>query len=347
MKKIIFFIFSIGIISGCKEIYNPEINNLNTALVIQGMITNNPGEAYVRLYKAVPFDSTDNRMAVGGASVTVIDDQGQSFEFINAGYGYYENKLAFGKKGHSYTLTVSTPDGNTYVSKAQIMPDSYKQDSIYAAASTKDILIEGSMGDFLKTTQIGVETWVDLSSNGNEIPKCRFEQTITVLYTYYGKGFPPPTVFCWKTFDPSKNLNITENKFDKNKAIIEGHSINFFCTDLSLYDERKDLSLSGWLLTLHKFNLNQETYQYYDAVNKQLTASGKIFDPVPSQLAGNLICTNNSKNLVFGFFEVSSSETYYYRYYFFRGVHLIQKSSFPEFTPVGEVVNHYPEFFFN
>ena len=40
--------------------------------------------------------------------------------------------------------------------------------------------------------------------------------------------------------------------------------------------------------------------------NKQLTTSGKIFDPISSQLKGNLSCINNPSEKVLGFFEASS-----------------------------------------
>ena len=52
--------------------------------------------------------------------------------------------------------------------------------------------------------------------------------------------------------------------------------------------------------------MNENSFKFYQDANSQLAASGKIFDPVASQLSGNMKCINNPSKIVLGLFEVSS-----------------------------------------
>jgi hypothetical protein len=41
-------------------------------------------------------------------------------------------------------------------------------------------------------------------------------------------------------------------------------------------------------------------------MDEQLKSEGKLFDPIAVQIVGNIKCTSNPGNKVFGFFEASS-----------------------------------------
>lgn len=345
-KSKYFLLLIFPILWGCKEIYEPEINNTNTAIVIQGLLTNNPGQVSVRVSRAVSFDSTDNRQPIEKAIVKIHDDRGAEFELFHTSSGVFKNDNLYAQLGRTYTLTVTTADGLKYESSPQQLSQSFKQDSIYGNYLTKEIMSQNDYGDYFYVSQDGIETFVDLSSGTSEVPKCRYELSVTVLYYYTIPGLPPPIVYCWKTFNPNANSNVTKTKFDKSIGVVKKHNINFFSTNIFNYDERPNLSIAAFLLILNKYNLSAEVHKFYEDLNNQLTASGKIFDPSPSQLIGNMKCTTNSDKMVFGLFEVSSSEKYYYRYVMKRKVSLIQRDDFPGFTEVGEVINNPPAFWY-
>jgi hypothetical protein len=343
--KYLFLLF-FALLWGCKEIYEPEINNTNTAIVIQGIITNTPGQVSVRISKAVSFDSTDNRQPIEKAIVTIRDDQGGEYKLFHTGSGVYSSNSLYALPDRTYSLAVTTADGSIYESSGQKLSKSFKQDSIYGNYVTKKILTQGSYGNYIFVSEDGIETFVDLSSGTTEIPKCRYEVKVTVLFSYPLPGLPPPTMYCWKTFDTNRNLNVTKTRFDKSSGIVKKHNINFFSNKLFTYDDRPNLNLVAFLLTLNKYNLTAESHKFYEDLNNQLTASGKIFDPTPSQLIGNIKCTSNPDKKVFGLFEVSSTERYFYRYNMHRIVFLTQKDSFPDFTEEGEVINVPPAFWY-
>lgn len=334
------------LLSGCKEIYDPDINRDKTALVIQGLMTNVRGQLSVRISQAVPYDSTMSQKPVHGASVQITDDHGNVFQLHDNGSGRYENDEAVAVPGYSYILRVETPDGEVYESGSQVMPQPYNQDSIYAEIVSHNVFVPSSDGDYFQVVKTGIETYVDLSSGSTEIPKCRYETMVTVLYVYDGDGFPPPTVYCWKTFSTNSGININEIRFDKTSGFTPKHVLNFFGTNIKYYDERDlDFTVYGWLLNVSKLSLSAATHKYYSDIKKQLEASGKIFDPMPSQLSGNIKCINHPEKLAFGFFEVSFQENLYYRYKTGqRIISLLARDQFPGFTKEGESVGIPPAF---
>lgn len=346
MRKIFIYTLFLLMLLGCKQVYEPDINNTHTAVVIEGLITDNPGQASVKLSRAVSFDSTDSRVFINDANVSIVDDLNTIISLSNTGHGIYSDPYFAGTPGRSYKLNVITPEGDVYESDMQSMVKPFKQDSIYANYTTKSVLRANTYGDYYETQTKGLETYVDLSSGSNELPKCRYISYVTVLYTYEIDNKPPLTVYCWKTFTPNNQLNVTSAKFDKIQGRINQHSLCFFSNVLSLYDSREDLKLEGWLLTLVKYNLNKESQHYYAGIQNQLMASGRVFDPLPSQLKGNIKCKSDPKKLVFGFFDVSAIEKLYFRYNIDETISLTQKDDFPGFTSDGESANVAPPFWY-
>ncbi len=343
-------IFGLIIFAGCKQLYEPEIDSQHSALVIQGILTTIPGEVKVKITQAVPFDSTNNPIPVRGSFVTIFDDNNQEFPLYEDENGSYSNTGLYGQENGSYFLKVVTPDGNIYQSDIQMMPRKYNQDSIYAELTSKSTLVPTGNGDYVKTEVKGIETYVNLSSGGTELPKCRYESRITMLYVYQlDKGAPPPTVYGWKSFNPNSKLNVTLSKFDRSIGVISKHSINFFGNKIGFYYiDNEDAVIAGWLLSLTKYNISTETQKYYLDIKNQIEASGKIFDPTPSQIIGNIKCITQPNKLVFGFFEVSNAEKLYYKYtYGTTNIPLISKGEFQGLSIDGESIDIPPPFWNN
>lgn len=347
MAKYFIYIFLLVLIS-CKEVYEPDINNEQSALVIQGLMTNIEGQLSVRIYKAVPYDSTDNTIPVKGASVYVYDDLWNMNMLIDNGFGVYVNNSTRCEPGRSYFLKVVTSDGSIYQSSLQTLPQPFKQDSIYAENILKTSFSPDAYGNYFKTQTRGIETYVDLSSNSNVFPKVRYDVRATIMYTYIPpQVIMPPTHYCWKTFNPNLSTNITSTRFDKVIGVVNKHAISFFSGNVSLYDDRENIALAGWLLTITKYSQSNEAHQFYLKMKSQLEASGKIFDPVPAQIIGNMKCINYPEKLVLGFFEVSYAEKLYYRYNLTKEpFSLIKKDNFPGFSNEGEVLNVPPLFWY-
>jgi hypothetical protein len=332
------------ILAGCQQMYTPEINNQKSAIVVEGILTNNPGEAVVKLSKAVAFDSTNSKQTIEDASVLIHDDQGVVYNLYRSGRGIYSDSGLFAQSGHTYALTVITSDGTSYESAYQQLPVTFKQDSIYVDLVTKTILQKDSYGDNMIISEPEIETYVDLSSINLEIPKCRYEIRTTVMY-FVPNGMT--TSYIWKTFNPNFIVSLTPASFDKSKGIFKKFSICSFSNDVYSYDISPNANIYGFLLVCSKYSLSKETHIYYEDIDNQLVSTGHIFDPVAAQLKGNLKCTTDTSKLVLGNFEVSNSQKYYYRYQRKgRSYALVEKTGFPEFSPDGETVGQPPAFWY-
>ena len=65
----------------------------------------------------------------------------------------------------------------------------------------------------------------------------------------------------------------------------------------------------GWIVSTTAFSIQKDAYEYYSSVVKQLEAEERMFDPVPSQVKGNIHCLSDTTKLVLGLFEVASKTT--------------------------------------
>jgi hypothetical protein len=344
-KNILPLLFAFLAFAGCKELYDPEISVEQSTIIIEGRLTNTSGELIVKISKAVGYNSDSTQVPVPNCIVTVKDGGNKIYSLIDNGDGSYSNNSLFAEGGQTYSLNVITADGDEYQSGDQSLPPVYKQDSIYAAKVSKTELVSDKYNGYIKIEKQGIETDVDLSNSNDDSPKCRYVSRVTVLYSYPVDGIPPSTILGWKTFTPSTEINLTTSTYEKTPGLIHKHEVCFFASTLSNYDSRTNVVLRGYIIALKKYNLTTEAYEFYKSEKAQVEASGKIFDPIPAQVYGNIKCVNNPNKSVYGFFEVSNVEKLYYRYNY-DGTKLIQTDEFPGFTDSGES-NVAPAFWLN
>jgi hypothetical protein len=74
--------------------------------------------------------------------------------------------------------------------------------------------------------------------------------------------------------------------------------------------------------------MNRESYRFYKSANAQLEITGKIFDPIASQLLGNMKCINHPEKKVLGLFEASSVV---------KRAYLVKKDQFKDFIWLEQV----------
>jgi hypothetical protein len=168
-------------------------------------------------------------------------------------------------------------------------------------------------------TEPGVYVLADLmKQNTGAFPLYRFKTKILLEYIVYPnvQSGIPITIFRWRTFNLDNQENITDVKYSTNSSSIKNHDLCFFSTSKYTYgieDPDYTATIRYFIITVKQYNLNNETYTYYKGINEQILSEGKMFDPIASQLNGNIRCINNSKKTALGFFEVSSVQTKTYK----------------------------------
>lgn len=327
MKKyIILIVITTSICNSCRKIYNPDINADKSALVVEGLITDQIGSYTIKLSTAVPFDSSGTTPPVQFAKVTILDDCGNTYKLTESGNGIYKTDPAefIGIAGRSYTLHIETKDGNIFESSPQLLlPGNYNENA-YGEAASKDILIEDAYGEVSKSTVYGIDLLYDVSGSLDTTLRLRFQPTITTEYKY-SIDIPPVisyTYYCWVTSFVNDLVNLTQEKYQTSSKDIKKHEICFVSkenTYLANYVDSvtKESSfvvavIVNRIIKVYQYRLNDDSYQFYKNVNTILAAQGKLFDPVAFQFAGNVHCVNDPNKLVLGIFEASSLRINYY-----------------------------------
>lgn len=106
MKKITAFILLIVIFAACTERIDIKLDDTYTRLVVEGYITTDTANHYVRLTKTTSYFYSESPPTVSGAEVSISDGD-ITFQLVEkeSGYYYIEPPVA-GEVGKNYTLDI-------------------------------------------------------------------------------------------------------------------------------------------------------------------------------------------------------------------------------------------------
>ncbi|MGD0756544.1 MAG: DUF4249 domain-containing protein [Bacteroidales bacterium] len=331
MRTVILILtFITGLVTSCSKVYDPHINTTQNVLVVDGMVTNKTDAYHVFLTYAVPFNSSEKGTPVSGANIYVTDNLASSYKFNERTTGdYVSDSLQFtGQAGHTYQLHVATPDGAEYESDPQKMFPEVSPDKVYAEFDNEEVL-SGVTG--LKVNTHGADILIDITNQSDTFPRFRLTSNLVMQYYYY-ETLPIDIhtkyifqFYCWQTINANTNINLTGGEYFLNSASIKKHPVCFLDDNfyvwaiiydclINMADTTGSALANGYqfyeihhrILYLSTYTLNTETYLYYKNLDEQMQSEGKLFDPVASQLTGNIKCITNPEKKAIGFFEASS-----------------------------------------
>jgi len=317
-KYIALIIIILTTLIRCTEVYEPDISSATSALVVEGLITDEEGPFTIKLTlaKPLPYDSLGGiRFVVMGAKVKIIDNQNNIYSLTEKTPGNYVTPDGFKTEiGKSYKLNIAAKDGNTYESKMEKLLPSQTYDSLRAIRTYENYINEKSELQNVVGADFKVDLFSDYSKT-DTVPACRFHPVLTYQYwyTYRDRDINGNEImsyhwnnFGWKTYIMNMTQNMTDEKAPSNSPLIKNHSVCFVPFDALSYAIILPPLTVIYYLKIDQYTLNHDSYRFYKSANSQLSASGKIFDPVNSQLYGNMRCINNPSKNVLGLFEVSS-----------------------------------------
>ena len=126
---ILFLLFSFTLLS-CEKVIDINVRESETRYVIEGVITNEPGDAKVLLSLTKPFNQ-DNSFTPVSNAIVKIKDNGAEILFVETAPGRYENNTLVGIPGHLYELEVAI---NSEIFTARcVMPQLVLIDTLYIA----------------------------------------------------------------------------------------------------------------------------------------------------------------------------------------------------------------------
>lgn len=298
------------LISGCREVYEPELEAGKEPLVVDAHITNLEEVCYVKLTRAVAYNEGFKKIGVISADVWLQDNDGNEYHLIEATSGLYKtNPLDFiPSMGKTYQLHIRLQNGETYESTPQSLLPTPHLDSLYGNLLEKEFIYKDVWGKVVSKYEIGASNVIDFSSASDTLLQYRIATTLLLGYTYIDNSTKPyPTViYKWKKFYPDKTYNLTGENTSIQTNHLTNYSACFFPFNEYLYELTPDEHAELWFLQARVYSLGKEAQNYYKQVNKQLSSSGAIFDPISTQVEGNMYCTSDPELQVLGFFDLSA-----------------------------------------
>ncbi len=108
------------ILDGCIDPFNIQLNGNQQILMVEGMITDQPGPYTVKLFKTLALDDQlDKTNWVQGARVVIFDDQGTEETLSEVSPGNYQTTSIKGAVGKSYYIHITTAEGQQYQSNPE------------------------------------------------------------------------------------------------------------------------------------------------------------------------------------------------------------------------------------
>lgn len=127
MRLVYFLLLIVMVVSACEETVELDINNSEPVFAVEGLVTDQLRNHYVRVTESVDFYADNGSNPIDNAVVTVSDGT-NTFDFdhnpsqIVETEGYYFSRLAFrGEVGKTYDLRVEV-GGNVFTATDELFP---------------------------------------------------------------------------------------------------------------------------------------------------------------------------------------------------------------------------------
>jgi hypothetical protein len=347
----------------CRELYNdfqPELNE--EYLVVEGMISDDPGPYIVKITKALPYSNEvklyDYRSEPETqAIVRILSDKGEDviLHETSEQSGTYITRPEdlTGEVGHAYRLLIETQKGDVYESLPSILMEKPDIPDLYAVAAEKTVLNESLPygPEFAKKS--GLEISFDVMGNSMANYVKIDNRTIQMSLLCYdstfmeladedlvNQGYRPlyyhkvDTFYCWSVGkpDPVPNMAgtgdqgslvsgiplgfIPQNPSSDNAIDTFFYTVDekYLVQDINRFMDRGIIQeiifrvfySSYYLTDIQAYAISDTIYEYYRNLKNQAAASNKIFDPIPSDLKGNIRCLSDPGKSIYGIFTAAS-----------------------------------------
>ncbi|MCU0355470.1 MAG: DUF4249 domain-containing protein [Cytophagales bacterium] len=282
------------LVTACVTPYTPENTAISPRLVVEGLITDQPGPHRVRLTTSAAFSNDNAGISLGlnGATVYASDDNGRRIEFFDSGGGNYLTATDFqGQVGRTYQLHIRTAEGTEYVSEPELLKPVPPIDDIYWEynPANKSITVYLDLTDPPTPGDGYLWKWRHFS----QLTYCKLSEEIP-----NSNGARTPCLNCctdcWDINQCFTCVNIAGDQF------VNGNKVRKQAVTTIPYDSR-----APYYLLIEQRSLGNNAYRFWNSVRSQSNATGGPFDVPPAPTLGNIRNANNPNERVLGFFGAS------------------------------------------
>ena len=296
------FLFIISFLLACIEEYRPNIDKYLDLPVVEGMITNEPGPYIVKLSRSLSVYDMDYE-PISGAIIKIYDnlDNEVSLKEIEDGV-YSTNKYGIrGIVGRKYRISVIIGEIE-YQSEFEELKEPIGIDSVYAKVESRVI-----KGKNISGVQFYINTKSFDKINSyflwKPIETYEYKASLAPNFIHYGphRGniieiISNPANTCWHT----KKIN---NILIYTTELIKSDFVNSFA--LNYVDNKTKKLTERYSLLVNQYSISKANYEYWNNIKKQNIDNESFYSKQPFQIIGNLVNTDNSKEIILGYFMVA------------------------------------------
>ncbi|MEQ8472048.1 MAG: DUF4249 family protein [Marinoscillum sp.] len=320
----------IAFLSACVEPISFELPNASEQIVIEGIITDQPGPYEVKISKGIDLNSDTLRVSpVTGASVVLHNDQGESEEFEETGPGIYQTSgIIQGEVGHLYHITLETTEGHQYQSEPDILEPVGEILGIDIEFESRTVL-----ADFGEVQADVLKVFVDADGAGQSYTRWKFTG-IFRIETFPGEHVtdnPPYTPF--KDPFPCSGYIVSESDLWEGGKLVKVGDCECCECWVYVYEQKPQLSTSQlvkdglyrhvkvgeigitsqafhdkYLIEIEQMSLSKTAYDFFNLIKAQKEGADNIFQPSFGEIIGN-VKASNPNNPVVGLFWATSIST--------------------------------------
>jgi len=297
--KIFIAVSLIQSLNSCISKYSPEINESMEMLVVEGIITDQPGSNIIKLSKSIPMGRKINAQPLSGCNVTIKDDEGNWYRLTETVKGTYKtDSTEFrGIIGRKYSLQIVSNNSSTNFYYYESVPMEMKPvppiDKIY----WEKVLIEEAHEDIIRKE--GCQIYLDTYDPEKICTFFRWNYTETWEF-HLPMSFDVINKVCWIT-------NKSNEIFLKNTSSLSESTINRFPVKF-ITNETDRLSIKYSIL-INQFSLNNDEYIYWEKMRNITETTGSLYDITPASIPGNMFCVDDPTEIVLGYFSVSAKSS--------------------------------------
>lgn len=282
------------IIAGCLTPYEPSVITVDYQyLVIDAFLNYSDGSATVQLSRTSPLYSKENPAAETRATVSIEDDHGSSYEIKEQSNGLYVQSNIPTDLSKKYRIHIVTRNSEEYFSDYTIVKNTPDIDSVYWVPESDGIQIYVDAHDVTNQTRYYkwdfIETFEYASAFGSDLKISNGQ----ILPRYADESLN----ICWRT-NPAIGILLGSS------ARLQQDVINHFPVT---FVPRGTYKLSRrYSIHLKQYAITEQAYNYWLQLKETTENLGGLFDPLPSQIQGNIYNARDPQQIAIGFFSAGS-----------------------------------------
>ena len=272
-KKLSIFVLLISfLLWGCQDVITVDLEEGPVRLVVEGGIErikdDSQGNQMLRLTTTAPYFYNDRTPPASGAEVSVTDEKGNRFEFLEMD----------DQPGNYYASGIIPGDSSTYVLSIRYNGDEYSAEENFASVAPIDTIYQ------------------------KFIPESFFDEPGIRLQIDYTDPAGERNFYLWQQFQNGEMI-IDANPGTKF-SIIGSDEFNDGQRIIGKMPDNDFIYVAGDQGKIRQIGLSENGFNYFFRIYDQAGGAG-LFSASPSGIRGNIINLSNPDLYALGYFRVS------------------------------------------